>query len=131
MRINVAPYMARNRTRRAIGIVVCLAPAILAVASMVIASQPVAIRGAILLLPGSAVAALNFYRTFIGPRFHPSGPHASGLPMIGTLLCVLALIANFGSLVIGLGALVLLAIDTGGLPWFLAWTWSDESMWDR
>ncbi len=123
--------MTRNRKRRALGIVVCFAPAMLAIASMIIASKPAAIRGAVMLLPGLAVAMLNFHLSFIRPRFHPSGPHVSGLPLIGTVFCVLALIANFGSLVIGFGALVLLALDTGGLPWFLACTWRDASMWDR
>jgi hypothetical protein len=56
--------------------------------------------------------------------------HVSGLPGIGTLLVTLAAILNFGGTYTAVIGLVVLVMDTGGLPWFLIATWRDRGLWD-
>jgi hypothetical protein len=46
--------------------------------------------------------------------------HVSGLPAIGTLFVVFAILSGFGALGTSLLALAALVVDTGGTPWFVA-----------
>jgi hypothetical protein len=57
--------------------------------------------------------------------------NVSGLPLVGTLLVVLGGIAGFGDWRVGVIGLVVLALDTGGSPWFLVATWRDSGLWDE
>ena len=54
----------------------------------------------------------------------------SGLPLIGTAILNVAGILGFGTMPTAVIGLVALALDTGGLPWFLVVTWHDKSFWD-
>jgi len=85
----------------------------------------------------AAIGALNFFLSFIRPclyqltrRTRDGYRHVSGLPILGTILVVIAGLYGFSS--IGTAALgfVTLLFDTGGEPWFIWSTWRDQSLWD-
>ena len=56
--------------------------------------------------------------------------YVSGLPAIGTILAIAAVLIGFGHPLPAFIALAVLLIDSGGLPWFIIWTWRDRSLWD-
>ena len=103
--------------RRVLLIAICLAPVALAVASMLAAPRPASTGAMIAVAFGLLTAAFNFYLSFIRPRRHEK--FVSGAPLAGTIAVVVALLWSFGSTGIAIASLVVLALDTGGLPWFL------------
>jgi hypothetical protein len=77
------------------------------------------------LLVGGLVSALNFYLSFC--RYHlyrfrgrsrESYHRVSGLPLVGSLLVTLSIVRFYDVPWILALALVLIAIDTGGIHWF-------------
>jgi hypothetical protein len=87
---------------------------------------------------GLLVGGINLYIAIIRPALY-AWRHGStaGLtnvsvaPLFGNLLVVAGGIVGFGdwrSAAVGLAAL---ALDFGGLPWFLVMTWRDRSFWDE
>jgi hypothetical protein len=90
------------------------------------------------MIAATALAAVNFYLSFIRPRLHSlrrgsmdGYRHISGIPVVGTLLLTMGALFGFGavgSTLIGIGAF---AFDTGGSVWFVIATWRDQSFWDR
>jgi hypothetical protein len=129
-----------NWKRRSVGIVVCLAPVLLLLASVNAAydrnwREPFAFVA--LALGALALASINFYLSFVRPsvasRRHGmqrNGQNISGVPVIGTLLVVLGGVLGFGAIGTTLIGLLAVALDTGGAPWFLLSTWRDSSLWD-
>ncbi|MFN4118051.1 hypothetical protein [Acidovorax sp.] len=85
-----------------------------------------------------AFAALNLYLSFIRPWIYSlqtSGSmdgykRASGAPLVGTLLVVISVMMGFGDWAIAAGGLLILALDVGGTPWFLAAVSRDRSFWE-
>lgn len=85
-----------------------------------------------------ATAALNLYLAFIRPWFYSlrtSGRmegyrRTSGAPLVGTVLVVGAIMMAFGDWVLAAGGLLVLALDVGGTPWFLAAISRDRSFWE-
>jgi len=84
------------------------------------------------------VPLINFHLAFIRPWLHirrhgsmEGLRNVSGIPLIGTLLVVLGGISGFGDWRAATIGLIALAIDTGGLPWFLIAAWRDQSFWDE
>jgi len=77
------------------------------------------------LILGGAVAVLNFYLSFI--RYHVvrwrgrEYRFVSGFPLIGSVLLVPAAVglAGAGSLPLLALAVLFIALDTGGVAWFL------------
>jgi len=73
-----------------------------------------------------AIAALlagaNFYFSFVRPLICSllgcECPNESGIPLVGTLFLIAALVLLEKSAVLWIGAIVLCAIDTGGPVWF-------------
>jgi hypothetical protein len=126
-----------NYVRRTAGLIICLAPISLAVASLF--GRP-AQASLLVLLPlafAAWVGLLNFHLAFVRPwlfkRRHGSLEDCrfiSGLPMIATLVVVLTVLADFGVRAVAVAALAILAVDTGGLPWFLITTWRQRELWD-
>ena len=128
---------ATGYLRRAIGIVVCLSPPAIAVASVF--AGPRSYHPLVLLSLAFAawVASMNFYLSFVRPWLYRRRQGSlegyrfvSGLPIIATTIVVLMLLTNFGARIVAVSALVILALDTGGLPWFLISTWRDDGLWD-
>lgn len=78
------------------------------------------------LLVGGLISAINFYLSFCRYALHrirggsrESYQWVSGIPVVGSLLVALALIAFHESPWILSAALVLITIDTGGIHWLL------------
>jgi hypothetical protein len=74
------------------------------------------------------VACLNFYFSFIHPLYFllrkQKCKFVSGLPGIGTILLVVAILLLPKTMSLGGLALLLIVVDTGGFPWFvviMAW----------
>jgi hypothetical protein len=129
-----------NVLRRGIGAAVCLAPVALLLASFGVglASPRESGVGVGLSVAGLLVGGINLYIAIIRPALY-AWRHSStaGLknvsvaPLFGNLLVVAGGIVGFGdwrSAAVGLAAL---ALDFGGLPWFLVMTWRDRSFWDE
>jgi hypothetical protein len=69
------------------------------------------------------ITCLNFYLSFVGPLYfwlmkqgHKFG---SGLPALGTISLVLAVLLLPKTLSLGWASLAMILLDTGGIPWFL------------
>ena len=83
-------------------------------------------------------ACINFYYSFFRPlwQFHvlrtpkEKYKHISGIPLIGSLLVLLGGIFSFGAMGTAIFGLIVYAIDTGGIIWFIINTWKDHSLWD-
>jgi hypothetical protein len=130
----------QNYLRRLVGLVICLSPVGLLVVSLVAGLEPVeesssvwvrVVRIAVVCLP---LSILNFYLALIRPRLYAERVgyrNISGIPLFGTLLVlVFCGWLAFGDWRVAVVGLVALALDTGGLPWFLIATWRDQSLWD-
>jgi hypothetical protein len=75
---------------------------------------------------------LSFVRPLVLKFWTPNSEgvaHASGIPALGSLLVAGALVLGFGSEIIALVCLVILLVDTGGIPWFVVSTWRDRALW--
>ena len=133
------PSRTWNYRHRAVGAAICLAPVLLFVVSL-IASQ-IAPRdsgmGLGVVVCALPVAILNFHLSFVRPALYrwrrgtlEGFRHISGFPLFGTLLLVIGGVIGFGDWRAAAIGLVAVALDTGGLPWFLVMTWRDDSLWD-
>ncbi len=140
---HLAKSVPYNWRRRSLSLVIAVAPVGFALFSLVAAlrvtAEPPASLSMVIAV-GFLIVAIwigwrNFYTSFIRypllkllrvSRIR----HVSGYPMVGTLSAVLAVISGFGSLPISALALVVLAIDTGGVPWFVACSWRSREIWD-
>lgn len=135
---------SRNWRRRGLGLVVAAAPVILAALSLSVALRtavgpPASLSMVIavgFLIVAIWIALRNFYTSFFRyPLLKllraSTIPNVSGYPVVGTLAALASLLLGFGSLPISALALVVLAIDTGGAPWFVACTWRSRELWDE
>jgi hypothetical protein len=78
------------------------------------------------LMIGGLVCALNFYLSFCRYALHRRGGGSresygriSGFPLVGSVLVALSLFKFYDLFWILTVALVLIAIDTGGVHWFI------------
>ena len=130
-----------NYVRRGIGILVGGSPVLLLGASAVrtvTTGGHASTAGLAVLLVGLAIAALNFYLSFIRPRlfYRAHGSldtykFVSGIPIIGTVVVVVGTVLGFGTLLCTALGLLAVVLDTGGSVWLLAATWRDSSLWDE
>ena len=116
---------------------VCFSPVALAVWSLFAPRRQTWWVALVPLALGASIGSLNLYLTCVRPWLYRLRHHSlegyryvSGFPVIGTILVTLALLASAGSKPTAAVALLVLRIDTGGLPWFLVSTWHDESLWN-
>jgi hypothetical protein len=125
--------------RRSLGVVVCFSPVLLLIASLVawFAGREGGLAGLGLAVIGLLFGVLNAYLSFFRPWLYrrrrgsmEGYRFVSGLPLFGTLFVGLSGVFGFGEPYTTALGLTTLAIDTGGLPWFLVSTWRDESLWD-
>ena len=79
--------------------------------------------GSVFLALATLVACLNFYLSWIRPFYFwltkKEYKWVSGLPAFGTIFLIFAGILLPKNLYLGCFALVLIFMDTGGLPWFV------------
>jgi hypothetical protein len=54
----------------------------------------------------------------------------SGVPLFGNLAILLGLWHCSPNIWLSVGALLAIAADTAGLPWFIACVWRDKSFWE-
>ncbi len=91
----------------------------------------------ILLVLASAVAFLNFYLAFLRPFLYAKrhgnslegDNHASGFPVVGSILTVAAVSVGWAQMPVAITGLILLLADVGGTVWFLAIMSRDRSFW--
>lgn len=91
----------------------------------------------IFLALASAVALLNLYLAFLRPVLYAKRhagssdgyKHASGIPVIGSILTAAAILAGWGQMPVAVASLFLLLADVGGTVWFLAIMSRDSSFW--
>ena len=100
-------------------------------------SQSGGARGLSFAVLGLLLGILNAYLSMIRPCLYrlrhgsmEGYRFVSGLPLVGSVLVIAAGVFGFGALPTAVVGLVTLALDTGGLPWFLIATWRDGSLWD-
>ncbi len=132
----------RHRLRRALGVLLCESPVLLALACTLWpgTSAPAPARaaaGLVMVALASLTAAFNLWLALIRPWLYRrrQGSEAglsrvSGLPVLGTLLLVGGCLTAFGSPLIGGLALLAALVDPDGLPWVPVHTWQDASLWD-
>ena len=130
----------KRMVRRVIALAIGLSPVVLILASLATSifgpnKPPFSMVGFV--IAALLIAVLNFHLSFIRPRIllrrHGSLDgirHISGLPAVGNILVTLSMSLGFGSLGTTLIGLIAIAIDTGGLPWFLVAIWRDASFWE-
>lgn len=131
----------RNYRRRSVLGLLCLAPLLLATASLIAGLAgvtPLTSAGLWCMLPATLLAVLNFYLSFVRPLLHywryrspDAYRHSSGFPILGSVLVTIACLLGFGAIGTSALGIVTVLLDTGGSPWFLFCTWSDSSLWDR
>jgi hypothetical protein len=128
-----------NCVRRSVGVTICLAPVVLAAASLAVGALNAdwGVQGLGVALGGFLFAVVNAHLSFLRPwlyrRRHGSLSgfrFVSGVPLFGTLCVCASNAIGFGEVITAALGLVTLALDTGGLPWFLACTWRDRGLWD-
>lgn len=128
-----------NAPRRCLGVALGGAPLWIALASLLRSARAPssAVEGWWLLIPAAFFALLNFHlsftRSWIYHRRHGSHEgyrHVSGYPLLGNLFAISAALVCFGNPLIAGCALATVLLDTGGTPWFVVSTWSDQSLWD-
>jgi hypothetical protein len=134
-----AEQPSRRHWRRNLAAAICLSPVALAVGSIALgAVHGTAVTyGLYIVLFSAVIGAFNFNFSFVRPflyrLMHGSREgyhHISGIPGVGTLIVVVGVLLSFGDIVTASVGLLVLLIDTGGLPWFIAATWKYSSSWD-
>jgi hypothetical protein len=128
----------KSYMKRSLGLLTAVTPFAFAAASIILKTSPFLPRIAWgFLILSMLIGVLNFYLSFLRPLFWQKKHGSmrdyrfiSGLPVIATLGACVAILTGFGSAIIAGLAIVVLAIDAGGFPWFVAATWSDQSLWD-
>ena len=126
--------------KRTVGVLVCVAILALPIASGVkaILDQNQHRPFGLAFLAGAALlGALNWslsIRPALYRRAHGTldgFKYISGFPALGTVLVVVGSLLGFGSLACAVLGLLALVLDKGGIPWFVAATWRDDSFWGR
>jgi len=134
----------KNYVRRTVGTILCFIPALVAIASLwvglsgwVTPSTLAQLAGRGCVFVAAFVTAINLYLSVLRPSFfrRRHGPSVqyrgpSIIPVFGDILVVLGSLVSFGGVSIALIALLVVALNTGGLPWLLFATWRDSGLWD-
>jgi hypothetical protein len=125
--------------RRNTAAAICLSPIALAVGSIVLGTVhgTALTYGLYIVLFAAVIGAFNFTFSFVRPLLYrlihgsrEGYQHISGFPGVGTLIVVVGVLLSFGDIITASVGLLVLLIDTGGLPWFIAVTWKYSSSWD-
>ena len=131
--------MRVNYARRLLGAAICFGPVVLIVVSLIVAASRLnrEFAGLGLAVGGFLIGLLNAYLSFARPQLYfwrhrsmDGYRFVSGVPAIGTLFVTMSGVWGFGELPTAAIGLIALALDTGGLPWFLIATWRARDLWD-
>ena len=131
--------LPRNYRRRFLGVVICLSPVAVVIASILCGT----VRGTALtaglafVLFAMALAILNFHLSFTRPILYrwTHGSMAgyrfvSGIPLVGTFFVLVGVLVWFGDVLTSSTGLAALLVDTGSPLWLLRSTWNDSTFWD-
>jgi hypothetical protein len=95
-----------------------------------------AIAGRVLFVLGALISLQNCYWKFMRPAIHVMHGRSlseirfiSSYPLLG-MLTVPGLALAPASVFLSIACLVLVAVDTGNLPWAVPAVWSDADFWD-
>jgi hypothetical protein len=126
--------------RRTGGILLAALPFGLLVASIIsgcLGSGRAPFAGIVAIVLAAAIGIMNFHLSFVRPRifFKRHGSmndyrFISGVPVVGTVLVCLGGVLGFGAVGSAMVGIAVLAMDTGGLTWFVISTWRDKSLWN-
>lgn len=127
--------------RRALGVLIALIPfAIVGFCLLTphrFGGQVATVVGYALLAFGALLCLSNAYLSWIRPRLHlmrggsrKDYQFVSGFPLFGTLFLTVGLVCAPPSPFLALLALPLIIVDTGGLHWFVIYTWADRGFWE-
>lgn len=135
-----AQTQPKNYGRRTLGALLCFLPAFVPLASLVtglLRHQTNHFTAIGFVFAAAFFAATNLYWCVVRPllfrRRH--GPDAeyrgpSPVPMFGDILVILSSAFGFGAIGTAGCALLVVALNPGGMPWFMFATWRDSSLWD-
>lgn len=119
-----------NLLQRAGLCLVLSGPVLFAAWSFVGGNARLAAPGWALVAVAGPVAALNAYTSWFRPWLFKRRTGSlegyrfvSGVPLVGTILLTLALVANGGERAMVVVVGVFLALDTGGAPWLIVPVW--------
>jgi hypothetical protein len=94
--------------------------------------------GLYVVILAAVIGGFNFWLSCVRPLTYRlshgswEGYHfVSGLPIVGTAIVMAGVLLSFGHVATALLGLLVLLMDTAGLPWFLAATWRDRELWDE
>lgn len=134
------PPRAKNYLRRTAGAAICLTPAVAPTASLaygLVDHKSRTIASIIFVSLAAVFAACSFYLSFGRPLLFrlrhgtlEGYRFVSGIPVIGNILALIGIALGFGAIDTAFCAIIVVALDTAGLPWFLVATWRDVSLWD-
>ena len=138
--IRASPHQPKNYRRRTIGVFLCLLPVLVPLASLVagaIRHQSNYFSAVGSVAAAAFFAANNPYWCVIRPslfrRRHGSDAEYRGpspVPMSGDVLAILSAVFGFGAIGTAALALLVVALNPGGTPWFVFATWRDSDLWD-
>jgi len=133
-------HQPKNYRRRTIGVFLCFLPVLVPLTSLVtglVRSQSDYFSAVGFVIAAAFFAANNLYWCAIRPSIfrHRHGPDAeyrgsSPIPMFGDVLVILSTVFGFGAIGTAALALLVVALNMGGTPWFVFATWRDSGLWD-
>jgi hypothetical protein len=130
-----------NYSLRAIGLTFSVGPIVVNMASGLYAvwcGPSVRLTvGVVILALALAIAAVNFYLTFIRTTLYKR-QHGSlagqrtvlPLPILCTLLGIIGSTVGFGSIACAMMGVLAMLLDTGGAGWYAFLTWDSPEFWD-
>ena len=138
--IQANQHQPKNYRRRTIGVFLCFLPALVPLASLVaglMRHQSNYFSAVGFVIAAGAFTALNFYLCVIRPslflrRYGPDAEYRgpSPAPMFGDVFVILSALFGFGAIGTAAFALLVVALNPGGTPWFVFATWRDSALWD-
>ncbi|MDQ8196420.1 hypothetical protein QEH59_18470 [Coraliomargarita sp. SDUM461004] len=136
--MNEETQYCTSYARRSLGVAIALLPFLVVVASLISPwHSPLKLIPIGLGIVAVTFTALNLWITLILPSIQKKKNESNGtnhstsvFPILGTLFAFGACLVGFGHTTPSILALIAFLLDLGGLPWFIVFTWRDQSFWD-
>lgn len=93
----------------------------------------------VLIALASMAMAINLHTSYLRPALYAKRhdksmegyKHASGIPLVGSILAAIAVLVAWGKLSVAAASLVILFADTGSVVWLFAALARDRSFWSE
>ncbi|MDR2334859.1 MAG: hypothetical protein LBE61_15420 [Burkholderiaceae bacterium] len=93
----------------------------------------------VLIALAAMTMAINLHLSYLRPALYSmlhgksmeGYKHASGIPLIGSILAAIAVLVAWGKLLVAVASLVILFADTGSVVWLFAALARDRSFWSE